>query len=82
MPQTFTISDAELARAKAWAEEHEKVCALSKVAHKAVGGGRYSYTFTITTFGDICSVVCACKESETLTEFFDFRSLRKCRTET
>jgi hypothetical protein len=68
----FVIDEAQMGKAKAWLEEHNKTCKFANPKKTGAIGGRLSYRFTDTTMGRCTSIECACKESESLTDFNDW----------
>ena len=64
----FNISKEELAKIKEWEEKHIKEKHNGSYYAGAIGG-RFTYSFTLTSIGDVGEVVCSCGEK------FCFREL-------
>jgi hypothetical protein len=61
---TFTLTKLELKRAQTWSRLHMAVfgCKFgNKNAYMGTVGGRFHYTFTSTSIGELKSIYCACK---------------------
>lgn len=75
MPMTFEVTDEMYAQALVWKSKH--TCAKSKKNHElnkrvASPVSNFSYSFTSTSIGTLCNVVCSCGASKDITDFSDW----------
>lgn len=66
---TFTLGDEEIATAKKWEAEHDKTCRYAKPGSTGAIGGRFTFSFTVTSIGIVCKIACACGEEKDITDY-------------
>jgi hypothetical protein len=63
MAITFTIDDIDEKDMRKWIEEHNKTCPWADPnKYRGAIGGRFSYSFTNTSIGQIQTIECCCGE--------------------
>lgn len=68
----FNISKEEFEKAKSWKKAHDLEKHIEPgQTHRYSGaiGGAYTWCFTPTSVGDVCTVQCSCGESLDFTDY-------------
>lgn len=65
----FTITENEAGNLNNWIEEHDKKCPFTDPMKQGAIGGRFTYSFTPTSLGQITKIKCACGEEKDVTEY-------------
>lgn len=73
-PNTFKLGEKEVAKIKAWTDEHEKTCPTPK---RATTWGRWAYVFIPTGIIDMARIRCLlCDKEEDVTTYPTLEALR------
>jgi len=68
----FEMSGGELYEANKWIREHNKVCTIYNGDSYSTIGGQITYTFTPTSLGMACGIMCACGKQHECTDVSDW----------
>lgn len=52
-----------------WIEEHDKTCPFADPMNQGAIGGRFTYSFTPTSLGQVTKIKCACGEVKDVSEY-------------